>query len=212
MSLRRRVLFVGDSITEGFGGLTSYGGFRARLLGLRKTNGLPWRCGGGTTNMISGENRYCGGTGLTISQIDALLAIDGAQWGYDTVIAHVGTNDATQRNTGGTPTLATSQANLTTMLDRIRTQQPNARVFFGLIIPNTNAGADALITAQNSAFSTQIAARSDAALITIVDHNAAFKANANWSTEWMADASHPNNTGYVTMANTWDTALTAAGW
>jgi lysophospholipase L1-like esterase len=212
MGLRRNVMFCGDSITEGFGGATNYGGFRAKLLGLRKTNNLPWRCGGSTTNMISGENRYCGGSGLTIAQIDALLAIDGPQWVYDTIIAHVGTNDATQRNTGGVPTLATSQANLTTFLDRIRAQQPTARVFFALIIPNTNAGADTLITAQNAAFAAQIAARADAGFITVVDQNAAFRANAAWATEWMADATHPNNFGYVTMANTWDTALTAAGW
>lgn len=212
MGLRRNVLLCGDSITEGFGGATNWGGYRAKLLGLRKTNNLPWRCGGSTTTMISGENRYCGGSGLTIAQIDALLAVDGAQWQYDTVIAHVGTNDATQRNSGGVPTLATSQANLTTFLDRIRAQQPLARVFFAKIIPNQVAAVDTLIVAQNAAFATQIAARADAGLISIVDMYAAFVANATWAADWMSDNTHPNNFGYVKMADTWDTALTAAGW
>jgi lysophospholipase L1-like esterase len=85
-------------------------------------------------------------------------------------------------------------------------------VFFALIIPNQDAGANTLITAQNLAFSTQIAARSDASYITIVDHNAAFLTNASWATDWMSDVTHPNQQGYAKMASTWDTALTTAGW
>jgi lysophospholipase L1-like esterase len=212
MGLRRNVIFCGDSITDGFGGLVNFGGFRGLLLGQRSLNGLPWNAGGGTVTGTFGANRYVGGSGQTIAQITANLVLDGPQWAYDTVIAHVGTNDATQRNTGGVPTLATSQANLTTFLDTIRAQQPSARVFFALIIPNQDVGANTLITAQNSAFATQIAARADVALITLVDHNAAFLANASWATDWMSDVTHPNAQGYVKMASTWGTAFTAAGW
>jgi lysophospholipase L1-like esterase len=212
MGLRRNVIFCGDSITDGTGGATGMGGFRGILLGLRRTNGLPWRAGGGTTTGTFGANRYVGASGQTIAQIATNLNIDGSQWKYDTVIAHVGTNDATQRNTGGTPTLATSQADLTTFLDKIRSQQPEARVFFALIIPNQDAGANTLITAQNAAFTTQIAARSDASYITIVDMNAEFLANATWATDWMSDVTHPNQQGYLKMANVWDSALTTAGW
>lgn len=212
MGIRRNVLFCGDSITDGFGGLTGAGGFRGILLGQRSTNGLPWRAGGGTITGTFGANRYVGASGYTIAQITANLTLDGVQWSYDTVIAHVGTNDATQRNTGGTPTLATSQANLTTFLDTVRAQQPACRVFFALIIPNQDAGANTLITAQNAAFSAQIAARADASLITFVDHNAAFLANASWATDWMSDATHPNQQGYAKMAAVWSAAFTAAGW
>lgn len=212
MGLRRRVLFCGDSITDGTGGATGLGGFRGILLGIHSTNGLMWRAGGSTAAGSFGENRYVGGPGKTISQIATNLNLDGSQWKYDTVIAHIGTNDATQRNTGGTPTLATSQADLTTFLDTIRSQQPEARVFFALIIPNQDAGANTLITAQNLAFSTQIAGRSDAAYITTVDMNAEFLANATWATDWMSDVTHPNQQGYLKMANVWDAALTMAGW
>lgn len=213
MGLRRQVLFVGDSITEGTGSTANTGGFRSSLLSMRLTNGMPWRTGGNSTvGLYGGENRWVGGSGLRIDQINPLLLRDGAQWQYDTVIAHVGTNDCTQRNSTGLPTLATSQASLTTFLDTIRSQQPNARVFFALIIPNTNAGADAQIVAENAAFATQIAGRADAALITTVDMYASFTANAAWATEWMADTTHPNNYGYARMTDTWSTALTAAGW
>jgi lysophospholipase L1-like esterase len=71
---------------------------------------------------------------------------------------------------------------------------------------------DALIDAQNAAFVAQIAARADAAYITIVDVNAEFKANANWTTEYMTDDTHPSNYGYRVMAVTLANALTAAGY
>lgn len=212
MGIRRNVIFCGDSITDGFGGLANYGGFRGLLLGQRSFGGLPWNAGGSTVAGYFGANRYVGAIGYTIAQITANLAVDGIQWPYDTVIAHVGTNDATQRNVGGVPTLATSQANLTTFLDTIRSQQPTCRVFFALIIPNQDAGANTLITAQNAAFAAQIAARADAGFITTVDQNAAFLANASWATDWMSDVTHPNAQGYAKMASVWGTAFTAAGW
>lgn len=213
MGVRRQVLFVGDSITSGTGGSANYGGYRGQLLNLVSTGGLPWRVGGSnTTNNNGAENRWCGGSGLRIDQIQPELARDGVQWFYNATFLHVGTNDATQRASGGTPTLATSQANLTTMLDTIRTQQPNSRVFFALIIPNQDAQANTAITAQNAAFATQIAGRADAALITVVDQNAAFLANPSWASQWMFDNTHPNDAGYAVMAATWNAAVIAAGF
>ena len=85
-------------------------------------------------------------------------------------------------------------------------------VFFAQIVPNTDAATDAVITTQNAAFVTQIGLRSDAALISIVDQNAAIKANAAWATQWMSDTTHPNYRGYNVMAAAWRTALTTAGY
>ena len=210
---RLNVMFVGDSVTLGTLGTTSYGGFRGQLLNLRSYGGMMYRtCGTTLTGMTSGENRMCGASGQTVGDLVTYVTADGGQYSWDVAIVHAGTNDCTQRNSGGTPTLATSQANLTLLLDKLRTQNPAGRVFFAKIIPNTTGAVDTLITAQNSAFATQIAARSDASFITIVDHNAAFKANANWATEWMGDATHPNDQGYKVMAATWSTALAAAGY
>ena len=213
MGLRRQTLFVGDSITNGTGGSANYGGYRGQLLSACSFNGLPFRTGGSnTTNNNGAENRWCGGIGYRIDQIQPELARDGLQWSYDTVITHVGTNDATQRVSGGTPTLATSQANLTTFLDTIRSQQPAARVFFALIIPNQDGPTNTAIVAQNAAFQTQILARADTAYITIVDQYAAFVANASWATQWMSDNTHPNDQGYATMRATWYAAILAAGY
>lgn len=211
---RLRVMFVGDSITGGTtGSATNYGGYRGQLLGQKLPNGMLMRTvGSNTLSLFGAENKWVGAGGYRIDQINPEAARDSVQWAWDVALLHVGTNDATQRNSGGTPTLATSQANLTTLLNNLRASNPSGRVFFAKICPSRNAAVDALIVAQNSAFETQILARSDASLITIVDIYAAIKANANWTTEWMFDDTHPNDYGYGAVATAWANALTAAGY
>lgn len=208
------IMFVGDSITQGTGGSTNFGGYRGQLLSIKPTyQGLPYRTvGSNTLNLFGGENKWCGASGYRIDQLNPEVQRDCVQFPWNIALLHVGTNDATQRNSGGTPTLATSQANLTIMLDYLRAARPNAQVFFMKIIPSTTAAVDTLIDAQNTAFAAQIAARADAAYITIVDVYSDFKANANWATEYMSDATHPNNYGYRVMAVTLANALTAAGY
>lgn len=214
MTISLNVMPIGDSITQGTGSSTNYGGYRGQLFTIKPTYlGLPYRsCGSNTLNLFGGENKWCGASGYRIDQINPEVQRDCVQWEWDVALVHVGTNDATQRNSGGTPTLATSQANLTIMLDYLRAARPTGRVFFMKIIPSTTAAVDTLIDAQNTAFAAQIAARSDAAYITIVDVYSDFKANANWATEYMSDATHPNNMGYRVMATSLATALTAAGY
>lgn len=211
---RLRVMFVGDSITGGTtGSATNYGGYRGQLLGQKLPYGMMMKTvGSNTVSMFGGENKWVGAAGYRIDQINPEAARDCTQWGWDVALVHVGTNDATQRNSGGTPTLATSQTNLTTLLNNLRAANPSGRVFFAKICPSRNAAVDALIVAQNSAFETQILARADASLITIVDIYAAIKANVNWTTEWMFDDTHPNDYGYGAIATAWATALTAAGY
>jgi len=211
---RLKVMFVGDSITGGTtGSATNYGGYRGQLLSTK----LPYNTqmetrGTNTLSLFGGENKWVGAAGFRIDQINPEVARDAVQWSWDVALLHVGTNDATQRNSGGTPTLATSQANLTIMLDSLRAANPSGLVFFAKICPSRNAAVDALIVAQNNAFVTQIAGRSDASFITIVDVYAAIKANVNWTTEWMFDDTHPNDYGYGVIAATWASALTAAGY
>lgn len=208
---RLKAMFVGDSITAGTGGQTNFGGYTAQTGQGRLYNGVTWRKTG-TLALGYDDGLYSGGVGFRIDEILVPTSLDLTTFKPDLVIMHVGTNDATQRASGGVPTLATSQTNLTTLLDAIRTANANCVVFFAQIIPNVDGPTDTAITAQNSAFVTQIGLRSDAALITIVDQNAAIRANASWATQWMNDNTHPNYRGYNAMATAWRTALTTAGY
>lgn len=208
---RLKVMFIGDSITAGTGGQTNLGGYSAQTAQGRLHNGVTWRRTG-TLTLGYDDSLFSGGIGFRIDQMLVPTGLDLTTFKPDIVVMHVGTNDATQRVSGGVPTLATSQASLTTLLDAVRAAKANCVVFFAQIVPNTDAATDAVITTQNAAFVTQIGLRSDAALISIVDQNAAIKANAAWATQWMSDTTHPNYRGYNVMAAAWRAALTAAGY
>jgi lysophospholipase L1-like esterase len=98
-------------------------------------------------------------------------------------------------------------ANLGLLWDAERAVNPNVRIFQAKIIPNTTGAVDTLITQWNTEMTAAHALRSDSSFITLVDHNAAFKLNASWATDYMADTSHPNEAGYAVMSSTWITAI-----
>lgn len=208
---RLKAMFVGDSITFGTGGQTNFGGYRATTAQGRLYGGVTWKTCGTLVGNCD-DSLWSGGVGFRIDEMLVPVGLDLVTFVPDIVIAHVGTNDATQRATGGSPTLAASQANLTILLDSIRAASPLCIVFFAQIVPNVDPTADAIITAQNAAFVTQIGLRADAAFFRIVDQNAAIRANASWATQWMADVTHPNYRGYNAMAGAWRTALAASGY
>lgn len=214
MGLRRQVLFIGDDFTQGTGvnGATVQGGWRGLLLNLRFTNGMTWRVGGSnTTGMISGENRFTGGSGLLLSQIAPSVTRDGAQWQYNLVVAQAGYTDYLNRFNTGTPTLATTQASITTILDTIRAQVPTAPVFWVNQIPNTTVAFNTQIVNDNAAIQTQLAGRADAAYLYYVDAYTAYNANPAYSTQW-GQAGSMSPFGFTVIANTISAAITAAGY
>ena len=155
---------------------------------------------GGTNNGV-----MCGTSGLTVSEIDATpyLIDQVPQYSPDVIFLHIGTNDCTQLNSGGSPTLATSRANLTTLLNRIRTLAPNCVVFICRIIDNSTAHTQ-VVNYNEAAIDIDVIARSDYAsgLVKIVDM---YTAVGLYSATNYVDGSHPNGTGYALMVTKWQT-------
>lgn len=197
-------MFAGDSICVGGTGsdTTVYGGWR---LTVTKTMiarfGARVRFVGG--NSPANNGLMCGTSGLTVGEVDATpyLTNQLAQYRPDFIFLHIGTNDCTQLNSGGTPTLATSRANLTTLLDRIRTTLPNCVVFICRIIDNSTAHTQ-VVNFNTNAIDTDVVARSDysSGLIKIVDM---YTAVGLYDVANYVDGSHPNGTGYSLMAAKW---------
>jgi hypothetical protein len=178
---------------------------------------MPYRTGGASTaNMPSGENRYVG-SGAASFYLDALnnlQLIEGAQWQWDTVICIGGHWDAYDLGVGvgGAPSLATTRSRVTALLDTFRSQNSSCRVFWCNALPHTNVSVNNAVNAQNSAIATDIAGRTDAALITIVDINTPYAANASFSTEWgLFNAVNFYGHG-LAIAPAIISALTAAGY
>lgn len=220
MSIRRRILFVGDIVMCGTGGApaaTVYGGLRSSVLNQKTSSGMPYRTGGvGTGNgMLGGENLFVGSNAANfyLDALNTLVTRDGAQWEWDTIICAAGHWDAFDLGTGvgGAPSLATTQARATTLLDTFRSQNATGRVFWCNCLPHTTAGANTAVNNQNSGIAADIALRSDASYITIVDINTDYAANVNYATDWGL-YSAVNVFGHRTISSTIVTALTSAGY
>lgn len=202
---------IGDSITYGFGDaqVIAEGAWRYYLIdplsAYLKTN-LTWV---GTMAALGVQKAGRKMLGTTGRRIDEVLSTDNAAASLlitkpDLVIIHLGTNDMIQVNSGAWVggSVAVSVANLSTLLDNVRTANANAAVIVCKIIPNTSGAVDTLITQWNSAMATMVAGRSDASKIAISDLNTAFKNNASWASAYMTDPTHENAAGASVMAST----------
>lgn len=210
MALRRNFLIAGDIV-----GNTTF--VRAYILQQKATNGLPWKIGG-TTQLVTDPTVFpdvysttSGTNPIYFSDVETLVQRDGGQFDYDTIVVIGGHWDAYNLFALAAPTLTTTRARATALLDRIRTQQPAARVFWCNCLPHTTAGVNTAITNQNVAIEGDIAIRSDAAYITQVDINAAYAANATYATDYGLFNS-VNAYGAKVIADTIVNAMTAAGY
>ncbi len=166
------IAIEGDSLALGSGtsDVVAQGAFRQKLMRLINAHlGVPARFVG---NQGQAGARLIGTSGLTVAELDATpYAINQLpQWKIDVIFLHIGTNDCTQLNTGGTPLLSTSRAALTTHLDRIRTQWPKCKVYISRIIDNSTAHTE-VVNFNAAAIDTDVVARADyiAGLVEIVD-------------------------------------------
>lgn len=213
MFSKLKVMFFGDSITVGTG-YTGPGGYRVTLLSrIRlRTGFIPQACGWSRTGNF-GNNFSCATSGDRAEELlaDALLQVPA--FIPDVCFIHIGTNDATQRNSGlWSGTVNDTINSIEDILDIIRSTNQRAKVFIAKIIPNQTAGADTYITQQNAAMQTMLDGRADyaAGLVEVVDMNAIWKQNVNWATDYMSDTTHPNRTGYENvMADAWADAFEA---
>lgn len=215
MSLRRRFMPVGDSLTTGFPNDVSRGGYRDTLT-VASYNGLPWKSVGGNVSGSLGENRMVGAAGLTVASLASRMLEAAPQFLTNAtgkepdpiVLIHAGTNDCTQLQSGGTPLLATSLASYTGLLDSVRAANPKARVYVAQIVDNQTAHAQ--VVAFNSALSDLLVARADyiSGYLKIVD---AYTSVGLYTSTFWADGTHLNTGGYKRLAQAWGAALVADG-
>lgn len=203
-----RTICIGDSITFDTIAPTE-GAYRYYLwstLSKAIRSNVYWVGENSAAGILNAGNRMCGASSQRIDEINSTYDPGGqiTRQRADLAICHLGTNDMTQLNSGAWSggSVAISVSNLSTLLDTSFAANPNLVFVACKIIPNTVAGADTNITAWNTAAAAMIAAHSFASRIIIADCNAAFKANATWSTDYMGDGTHPNSAGKAVIAST----------
>ncbi|MBP2335781.1 SGNH/GDSL hydrolase family protein [Saccharothrix coeruleofusca] len=188
-----RVMPLGDSITDGF---NVPGGYRVDLWQKLVGGGYSIDFVGSMANGPGslGDRDHEGHSGWTIAQIDSNITNWLRTHNPQTILLHIGTNDMYGGNPGGAP------SRLSTLIDRITTQAPEAHLFVATIVPLSFA--DSTVRTFNAAIRPIVQAKADAGKrVHLVDMYSAL------TTADLADGVHPNARGYSKMATTWYDAL-----
>ena len=217
-----KIMPLGDSITWGVGSSGAGGGYRVPLFRLTLTNNQAITfVGHGTANDPDAPNgpttvdgvafprNHEGYSGYTIDTgggrtgISTILDAAFAANTPHIVLLMIGTNDVNI-----SLDLANAPSRLGGLLDKIITKAPNALVVVARIVPTTTDSTNTRVQTYNNAIPGLVQTRATAGKhIVMVDMYAAFTANANCKTTIMNDDLHPNDSGYMIMAQTWYAAI-----
>ncbi len=216
------IMPLGDSITAGYtpsGGVP--GGYRQELFNSLTAAGFSFEFVGSQTTYPSdslksaGQQCHEGHNAYTIQQIiDGVKTSNWLSVNPDIVLLHIGANDVLNTDA------ATAPDRLDALIGEILAQKPNAKVIVAKIIGGStvtnasNATAyDAGIVTYNAAIEQKVAARAQAGEhVSLVDMYSILNINHqadSKGTILFADISHPNQTGYDLMGDTWAGAIKA---
>ena len=209
------IMPLGDSITFGVGSSGSGGGYRVPLFQTtitnmdtitfvgRQTNGPTTVAGRPFPRSHEGYSGYTIDPGGGRSGISPLVDDAISMAHPHIVLLMIGTNDVNIQLD-----LANAPTRLGNLLDRIITDAPNALLVVARITPTQTAATNTRAQTYNNAIPGLVQTRVAAGKhIVMVDMYAAFTANANYMTALMSDDLHPNDAGYMVMAQTWYAAI-----
>jgi lysophospholipase L1-like esterase len=209
-----RIMPLGDSITFGFGARTplmDQGGYRMELFRRARADGHAITFVGREANgpaMVANEPFPRGHEGYPAStindgnnqlanRVDAAMAAGDP----DIVLLMIGTNDV-NGNVNNPPD------DLRNLINQITSDAPDALLVVAQIVPTRTAGTNTRVRAYNT---TVAALVDEAALagkhVTLVDMFSAFVQDPNFANTLLIDNLHPNDAGFVRMADTWYAAI-----
>jgi lysophospholipase L1-like esterase len=94
------------------------------------------------------------------------------------------------------------------LLDRMTTDAPSALIVVAKLTPTASDTTNMNVAAYNNAIPALVQSRTTTGEhVILVDMYAAMTANSNYKTALMHDGLHPNDAGYVLMAQTWYNAI-----
>ncbi len=210
-----KVLPLGDSITYGLitvaadqassdpsvNGKDSHGGYRVKLFSdavgaSHKMTFVGSQMNGPTMDAgMPFPMSHEGWSGYTIAQIQGKAANDLTS-GANIILVHAGTNDTYGSDPSGAP------ARLSTLVDYLTTNYPNALIVVAKIIPYPSQAANTNLI--NNSVAAMVASKVTAGKHVIVaDLNTGFTT----STMLAGDGVHPNQKGYDWMGDTWYAAI-----
>jgi lysophospholipase L1-like esterase len=202
------VMPLGDSITYGDGS-SNHAGYRSALFHLALADQKSVTFVGGMTDgpdTVDGvpfPKHHEGHSGYEIDGVAGFAAAAITTWHPQIVLMMLGTNDiAFGFDVANAPT------RLGALMDIVTGADPNLLLIVAQIVPCTDDAANVQIRTLNAAIPALVDAKAAAgAHVRMVDMYGALTANANYKTETMFNKWHPNDAGYVQMADTWYAAI-----
>jgi lysophospholipase L1-like esterase len=222
-----RILCLGDSITQGVSGHTSYryplwqklvdANWNFDLVGQMNN---PWS-GPTTYPAYKGfpfDTNHEGHYGWTVNQILNGGVNDGGTYGTgtgklstwltgytaDVALVHLGTNDV---GIWHNDSVANTIGYLSQVIDTLRADNSAITIFLATVLPNANTTWNTAINALNAQIPNLAAAKSTSlSKIYLVDQNT----GVNPATD-LYDGTHPNAAEEIVMADRWFGAMDAAG-
>jgi lysophospholipase L1-like esterase len=209
-----KIMPLGDSITDGAGS-TAGGSYRVPLFHLSLMNNKKLTFVGSHESgpdMVDNQpfpKKQEGHSGWTIDDGGGRSGLypKMQEWLTATpphiVTLMIGTNDVDIQLD-----LPNAGKRLGLLLDRIAMYAPNALIVVAQMVPTTDDTENQLVMAYNATIPGLVKERADAGKhVTSVDMYGAFIKNAQYKTAYMTDKLHPQDAGYVVMADVWWTAV-----
>ena len=197
-----RIMPLGASIT--FGIRSSNGnGYRQDLRKKITAFGNPVNMVGSHPNGTMKDNENEGWPGFVIDEVHDKSNQNVPITKPNLVLINAGTNDALQNRD-----VANAGARMTSMINDIFKQSPQATVVLSSLIPNRNPDAQARAVQINSQYDNVVnTLRGQGRQIVFADMQSAAGPTIADITD---DGTHPTDAGYVKMANVWMDAIVQA--
>lgn len=193
-----RIMSVGASVTFGVGSSTG-NSYRKDLRDLLTADGVNFTSKdavnfvGTRSNGDFADNQVEATSGFVISQIAKATSAALPQFLPNLVLVDVGTNNC---NKGKTVPDAAQQVEA--VIRDVYAKSPGATVVMPTVLVNKNANQDACRVDENAQFAAMAEKlRAEGAKFVLVD----MRSGAGPTTADLADGRHPNDAGYVKMAN-----------
>ena len=210
-----RVLLVGDSITEGTDGDTSYRCDLWESLPSGSVDFLGLRPAFGSCGTPGFDDDHDGFGGQTTAQrVAQMLAAGSFNLSYDAALVHLGTNDKNGVNSNWNQAYVdnTLKPVYRDLIDKLRMNNPDVKIYLAQIIPcgfgpdgNGFLGCETTHNDINNAWADIAVEKTSAnSPIELVDHRQGFSLS-----DLKPDQVHPNASGRAKMAAKWAAALSA---